>query len=207
MIKEERDKDKRVLFLDIDGILADPAHRLHYLEAKDYDNFYKEVVNDAPFVRDRRALTDLEERYNGNIVYLTGRPERTREDTLNWLKKYYDFSDHPMLMRKDEDHRKSPELKAEMALKYVEDNDITACMVLDDMEDNVQAVVDTINNAHPSIRVLGATVTAPKKGDVVVEVTDNPSGSEQNTSTEATTSPEKPDQTHQQSSSDEPQPN
>ena len=166
MIKETTDRNKRVLFVDIDGILANCSHRLHYLENKDYDNFYKEVVNDVPYVRNRTALNAMAEGYNGKIVLLTGRPERTRKDTETWLTKYYDIpADTVIVMREDGDHRKAPEVKSELALKYVEDNDIKACMVLDDMEDNVQAVVDTISDKHPSIRVVGANVMAPKESD------------------------------------------
>lgn len=164
MIKEPANRDKRVLFLDIDGILANCSHRLHYLNNKDYDNFYKEVVNDVPYVRDRTALNALADEYHGKIVLLTGRPERTRKDTEVWLTRYYDVpADTVIVMRKDDDHRKATEVKAELALKYVEDNDIKACMVLDDIEANVQAVVDTISDKHPSIRVIGAHVTAPKE--------------------------------------------
>lgn len=46
----------------------------------------------------------------------------------------------------------------------------------------------------------------PEKGDVQIELDDDISGSEQNTSTEAEASPEKPDQSSQQSSSGGPQP-
>lgn len=166
MIKETTNKEKRVLFVDIDGILADCSHRLHYLDKKDYDNFYKEVVNDVPYVRDRRAINDMSDKYNGKVVLLTGRPERTRKDTESWLAKYYDIpADTVILMRQDADHRKATELKPELALKYIEDNGIKACMVLDDMKDNVQAVIDAISAKHPSVRVLGAQVTTPKEGD------------------------------------------
>lgn len=166
MSKEESNKEKRVLFCDIDGVLANCSHRLHYLNNKDYDSFYKEVVNDVPYVRDRTVINELEEKYNGHVVLLTGRPERTRKDTMAWLRKYYDLpEDIQMLMREDKDHRKAPEVKPELAIKYVEDHGIKACMVLDDMEDNVKAVVNAISDAHPSIRVIGATCTPPEDED------------------------------------------
>lgn len=166
MIKEETRKEKRVVFLDIDGVLANCSHRLHYLDKKDYDSFYKEVVNDVPYVRDRTAVNEIESTYNGRVVLLTGRPERTREDTMKWLREYYDLPEGmEMLMRDDKDHRKSPELKSELALTYVENHDVRSCMVIDDMEDNVRAVVDAISDAHPSIRVIGARAYAPEEED------------------------------------------
>ena len=40
----------KYIIFDIDGVLADCSHRLHYLKDKNYDNFYsdEEIMKDKP---------------------------------------------------------------------------------------------------------------------------------------------------------------
>jgi uncharacterized HAD superfamily protein len=74
-----------LVILDIDGVLADVRHRLHYLAArpKNWEGFFAAAKNDrvleigAEFAK-RAAATH-------EIVYLTGRPERLRAATQAWL--------------------------------------------------------------------------------------------------------------------------
>ena len=83
-IFSEIKKNKRVLFLDIDGVLADCTHRLKYIKGKkkDYDKFYGEVSKDTP-LQEYDFITNLSEAYNGNVVFLTGRRQSCSRDILN----------------------------------------------------------------------------------------------------------------------------
>ncbi|MFI8816026.1 MULTISPECIES: phosphatase domain-containing protein [unclassified Streptomyces] len=81
------DDARPLAVFDLDGTLADTAHRQHFLEGrtKDWDSFFTAAVDDPP-LRDgvALALTSAEE---CEIVYLTGRPERCRRDTVEWLAR------------------------------------------------------------------------------------------------------------------------
>jgi hypothetical protein len=67
---------------DIDGVLADVRHRLRFVERrpKDWDAFFAAAVDDPPLEQGvalaRASAEDCE------VVYVTGRPERCRADTL-----------------------------------------------------------------------------------------------------------------------------
>ncbi len=114
-----------LIICDIDGVLADCSHRLHYLKEKNYDKFYSadEMLNDkvirqgADFAR---CLTDTRD----NVCLLTGRPERTRECTKAWfaLNHIYPTPEcHPMYMRADGDYRPSDVVKVEQLDKLLEE--------------------------------------------------------------------------------------
>jgi phosphoglycolate phosphatase-like HAD superfamily hydrolase len=74
-----------VVVFDIDGVLADVRHRLHYLATrpKNWEAFFAAAKDDkvlevgAEFAK-RAAATH-------EIVYLTGRPDRLRTATQSWL--------------------------------------------------------------------------------------------------------------------------
>jgi hypothetical protein len=73
---------------DIDGVLADVRHRLHHVERrpKDWDAFFAAAVDDPPLEQGvalaRASAEDCE------VVYVTGRPERCRADTLAWFARH-----------------------------------------------------------------------------------------------------------------------
>jgi hypothetical protein len=70
---------------DLDNTLADTAHRQRFLERRprDWDAFFAAAPDDPPIPEGiALALSSAEE---CEVVYLTGRPERCRRDTLEWL--------------------------------------------------------------------------------------------------------------------------
>ncbi|MDN3266815.1 hypothetical protein [Streptomyces sp. MA15] len=70
---------------DLDNTLAGTAHRQHFLERRprDWDGFFAAAPHDPPLAEGIALVRDsARER---DIVYLTGRPERCRRDTLDWL--------------------------------------------------------------------------------------------------------------------------
>ena len=79
----------RVYICDIDGTLADLKHRLHFIEAdkKDWDGFFDACDGDEPIQNVINTVRDLA--YAGNeFMYVTGRPERVRMKTRQWLLKH-----------------------------------------------------------------------------------------------------------------------
>lgn len=89
---------------DLDNTLSDAAHRQHFLTegARDWTGFFDAAGQDPPLAEGvallRRTAEDCE------IGYLTGRPERCRAATLDWLRAR-DLPEGPLWMRPDADRR------------------------------------------------------------------------------------------------------
>ncbi|MEV8531301.1 hypothetical protein [Streptomyces sp. NPDC051211] len=73
---------------DIDNTLADTAHRQHFLERRprDWAGFFAAAPADPPLPRG--VALAMESAADCEVVYLTGRPERCRADTLDWLDRH-----------------------------------------------------------------------------------------------------------------------
>lgn len=105
-------------FFDIDGVLADCHHRLHYLDDKDYGSFYsyEEVMKDEP-IPEGMLLLETFKNQGYKIIFVTSRADKAREATLDWLQKYglYDIVDDglSLFMRPSGDHRHSYEVKVD----------------------------------------------------------------------------------------------
>ncbi|WAX76585.1 phosphatase domain-containing protein [Streptomyces sp. KMM 9044] len=98
-----RDKHPLAVF-DLDNTLADTAHRQRFLERRprDWDAFFAAAPEDPPLAE---GIALLRERAREcEIVYLTGRPERCRSDTLEWLAAQ-ELPEGPVHMRGDADRR------------------------------------------------------------------------------------------------------
>jgi phosphoglycolate phosphatase-like HAD superfamily hydrolase len=93
-----------VVLIDIDGVLADVRHRVRHVERrpKDWDAFFAAAVDDPP-LPDGIALV-LSLAAEADVVYLTGRPERCRADTVRWLAEQ-SLPAGELLMRRDDDRR------------------------------------------------------------------------------------------------------
>lgn len=106
---------KRTVIVDIDGTISIPGGRLKYLqqEPKDWDSFYADCFDDKPIPEMVDLVTRLY--YNYRVVFCTGRRERCREKTVNWLKNNSSVLDLcPLLMRKDGDLRPDAIIKPEL---------------------------------------------------------------------------------------------
>ncbi|MHA6784421.1 phosphatase domain-containing protein [Pseudonocardia saturnea] len=115
---------------DVDGVLADVTHRLHHLRARPqrWERFFqtadRDPLLDEGAQRLRAALVDHD------VLYLTGRPERTRRLTERWLARH-DLPTGPLIMREDHDTRPARWLKREVLRKLAQDREI-ASMIDDD---------------------------------------------------------------------------
>ncbi len=81
--------DRRAIaVVDIDGVLADVRHRLHYLDGrKDWGGFFRAAPKDPLLGVGFDTVVKLAEVYE--IVYLSGRPEYCRRDTERWFRKHH----------------------------------------------------------------------------------------------------------------------
>lgn len=71
--------------IDLDGVVADVRHRLHHVadRPKDWSAFFAAAPDDALLEEGARVVRALAEVHE--VVYLSGRPESCRTDTLAWL--------------------------------------------------------------------------------------------------------------------------
>ena len=106
---------------DIDGVLADPTHRLHHIQSdpKDWDRFfaYEEIMGDAPREREVLLLRALFRARQG-ITLITGRSEQARKATERWLRDHRIPFD-ALYMRRKGDHRPDHIVKPELVRLYL----------------------------------------------------------------------------------------
>ncbi|GGS20196.1 hypothetical protein GCM10010252_69350 [Streptomyces aureoverticillatus] len=116
---------------DLDGTLADTAHRQRFLERRprDWDAFFGAAPDDPPLPRG--VLLVLDNARECEVVYLTGRPERCRADTEAWLAAH-GLPEGRIWMRRDHDRRPARRTKLEILRRLARDREIR--MLVDDDE-------------------------------------------------------------------------
>jgi hypothetical protein len=94
--------ERPVAVIDLDGVLADVRHRLHHLESKprDWDAFFAGLPDDQVLPEGRAVVDRLTPDHD--LIYLTGRPERTRKATEAWLRRH-GFPRGELIMRRNGD--------------------------------------------------------------------------------------------------------
>ncbi|MBW5262605.1 phosphatase domain-containing protein [Streptomyces poriferorum] len=126
-----RDDDRPLAVFDLDGTLADTAHRQHFLEGsrRDWAGFFAAAPADSPLPEGvRLAVSSAGE---CEVVYLTGRPERCRKDTVAWLARH-GLPEGPLHMRRNDDRRPARRTKLETLRRLGRDRAVR--MLVDDDE-------------------------------------------------------------------------
>lgn len=93
-----------IAVFDVDGVVADVRHRLHFIAArpKDWAAFFAAAADDPPLVTGvdlARELAATQE-----LVWLTGRPETLRAVTRDWLAAQ-GLPVRDLVMRREYDRR------------------------------------------------------------------------------------------------------
>ncbi|GHF17922.1 hypothetical protein GCM10017044_10510 [Kordiimonas sediminis] len=106
---------KPLVLFDVDGTLADIAHRRHFVQngKKDWRAFFKHMGDDtpnAPVVGLYQAL-QASDRYD--LVIVSARPDNYRELTEQWLV-WNGISFDRLIMRKETDNRPDTEVKKDI---------------------------------------------------------------------------------------------
>jgi hypothetical protein len=126
----ERGDQRPLAVFDVDGVLADVRHRLHHLESrpKNWDGFFRDAVHDPPLAEGialcRESAKDCE------VVYVTGRPEHCRRDTLAWFARH-GLPEGRLSMRRGGDRRPARMAKPQL-LAGLARNRVVAVVVDDD---------------------------------------------------------------------------
>ena len=110
-----------IYVFDIDGVVADPSHRLHHIQGdeKDWNAFYEACDQDPPQRHGFELCLDLVLRRDSiqadEVLFLTGRPEKVRAKTEAWLTAHELLWEPACLfMRPDDDHSPATEFKPSM---------------------------------------------------------------------------------------------
>lgn len=122
--------ERPLAVFDIDGVLADVRHRLVHVEQrpKDWEAFFAAAVDD-PVLEQGRALC-LESAKDCEVVYVTGRPESCRSDTLAWFARH-GLPEGRLSMRNARDRRPARVAKPELLRRLALDR-VVAVVVDDD---------------------------------------------------------------------------
>jgi phosphoglycolate phosphatase-like HAD superfamily hydrolase len=127
--------------VDLDGVVADVRHRLTYVERrpKEWDRFFAAAPLD-PVLPEGRAVVEELVASGAELVWLTGRPERCRKDTVDWLARN-DLPAARLYMRREADHR--PARMTKLAVL----RELAARRAIAIMVDDDAAVVRTLREA------------------------------------------------------------
>ncbi|GGV21554.1 hypothetical protein GCM10010277_00080 [Streptomyces longisporoflavus] len=116
---------------DLDNTLADTAHRQRFLEVKprDWAAFFAAAPDDPPL--EQGIALALESSRECEVVYLTGRPERCRKDTVAWLAAQ-GLPEGRIWMRRNDDRRPARRTKLEILKRIAGSREVR--MLVDDDE-------------------------------------------------------------------------
>lgn len=142
------------IIIDIDGTLSDCSHRLHHIEGakQDWDAFYDAMDKDKVNLWCAKIINEMMDhkeefwRERRKILFVTGRPEKYREITIDWMKENMDeYIRSPLdnlaltenlFMRKNGDYRPDWKVKREIYIKSIKDKyDVIFCI-----DDRLQVV-------------------------------------------------------------------
>lgn len=139
------DQRPTAVVFDLDGVLADVRHRLHHVAARprDWDAFFAAAPEDPVLPEGRAAVARALD--GGHVVvYVTGRPERCRTATVDWLGSH-GFPPGQLVMRPEGDHRPARVTKL-VALRRMASQMRIAAVVDDDA-----AVVEVLRKAGHTV--------------------------------------------------------
>ena len=112
------------IIVDIDGTLANITHRLHYIQQKpkNWDKFQsdEELKKDKVIEPVKLLVCGYSHFHNARILYCSGRIEKTRNTTEDWLV-HNDLPDGVLYMRPAGDFRDDFVVKRELLAEMRKD--------------------------------------------------------------------------------------
>ncbi|MFD5427514.1 hypothetical protein [Streptomyces sp. NPDC127084] len=131
MSQQNQHQPRPLAVFDLDGTLAETGHRQHFLERRprDWDAFFGAAPDDTPLADGLRMVA--EDAVDCEIVYLTGRPERCRAATVEWLERH-GLPNGRLFMRRNHDRRPARTTKLEILKRLGRNREIR--MLVDDDE-------------------------------------------------------------------------
>jgi hypothetical protein len=125
--------NQKSIIVDLDGTLCNIDHRLKYIDGSlgknDWDKFYENIphdtLNEWCWNIVCGMLCGISHFFDPcDAVFITGRPERYTQQTLDWLYNTAEITDYgySLFMRKNDDFRPAPEVKKDLYDEYIKDN-------------------------------------------------------------------------------------
>ena len=109
---------EELVIFDIDGTLADISERVHHIKRKpkNWKAFNAGMAQDKA-IRSMVRLCNILYAAGIDIILCSGRNERNRPETVEWLQKH-GIHYHELLLRQDEDYRSDADVKREILEAY-----------------------------------------------------------------------------------------
>lgn len=129
---------RKSILIDIDGTLSNCSHREPYLKLEKPLNRKFFDVNEMEKDTLNEWCKNIIDQFKSNyaIILLTGRQEKARKITENWLKKY-DISYDLLIMKRDDDFRKGNIYKEDV-YNNVLSKEFEILFAIDDNDDVVK---------------------------------------------------------------------
>ena len=137
-----------MIFCDIDGCIANAQpYVTKYLAGKsDWDEYFKHQSEFEPIPSTVPLLRRYVFAHGDDIIFITGRPESTRADTEQWLRKFIGSNYRYLLMRPKKQEGSTQKMKLDWIRKYQPD------LIIDDDPEVVRLALE---NGFPIIQVHG----------------------------------------------------
>jgi len=140
---------------DIDGTLADPMKRIHHIigPKKDWEAYNALAHTDKPI----NAIITLAQTLfeaGHEIMLLTGRSDRVRQPTIDWLAQH-GVPYHWLIMRYADDHQEDTIIKIENLTAFLKDHP----------EIKVQTIFEDRKRLAQAFRAAGYHVCHVAEGD------------------------------------------
>lgn len=146
---------KNYIICDIDGTLANVDHRQMYAQIGEWDRFHEDCHLDIPYGDMINIIKLITLHPSIGIIGLTGRPEKMRSITMNWLSNQGLMFDH-LFMRPNDDYSKDLDLKISALEEFFQ----SKMGVLN----SVLCVFDDRDKLVEGLRNYGLTVLQPRLG-------------------------------------------
>jgi hypothetical protein len=124
-------EEQPLAIVDIDGVVADVRHRLHHVESqpKNWKAFFAAAPRDP--IHEEGVLFVEKLARDHEVVFLTGRPENLRRDTVGWLQQH-GMGGHRLVMRPHGDRRPARQVKVDLLRDLARKREV-AVVVDDDL--------------------------------------------------------------------------
>lgn len=140
------------LIVDMDGTLANASRRAAFLP--DWDAFHSDAINDEPYHNVVKLVNHLSNFYQ--VLILTGRPDKYKSATLDWLIKHKVESSE-LSLRPGSDWTSDVECKWNQAVRFFGSEEAVL--------ENTFMVIDDRDKVVEMWRNKGLTCLQPRLGD------------------------------------------
>ena len=166
---------KQIAIIDIDDTISDASHRVKLIEGKDknWDLFFNLAHFDPPrednIFHIKNILDEISQNTGKSImpVFSTGRSIKIKNDTKDFLKKYYlhtineltdgfltkRYEKYELYMREEEEHDSATEIKRILLKQLIEEYCIRA--VFDDNDEVLKMYKEDLAN-YPGVGIYDA---------------------------------------------------